>query len=472
MARVDPERLATVSSRHLGEPVTIEDLRRLSGGASRETWSFDALTGSGTRHGMVLRRDPGPNTIGSSDRGTEYELVRAAAAAGVPAPAVRFLLAPGDGVGDGFVMDRVEGETIPRKILRDNVYADARPMLARQCGEIAARIHAIDTATLPVMPVQGPLEQLDQYRALIDGFGEPHPVFELALRWLEEHAPPVPEHPRLVHGDFRNGNFIVGPEGVRAVLDWELAHLGDPVEDLGWLCVKSWRFGNAAQRAGGFGSVEELLAGYRAGGGDEVDLETLRYWETLGTLKWGAICELQCFTHINRLVRSVELAILGRRICETEWDLLELLDPVTRPLPTFVDPGVPGSKPTTTVGSEGRISAQQDRPTAAELLEAVREFLERDVMPAVDGRVAFHTRVAVNALGMLEREATLGPALDAEERDRLAALLGHSGSVAELRAELAGAIRSGTLDDRRDEVVDGLRASVRATLAVANPGYV
>jgi aminoglycoside phosphotransferase (APT) family kinase protein len=479
MVRVDPERLATVASRHLGEPVTVEDLRRLSGGASRETWSFDALSGSGTRHGLVLRRDPGSNTIGSSDRSTEYELVRAAAAAGVPAPAVRFLLAPEDGVGDGFVMDRVEGETIPRKILRDDAYADARPVLAHQCGEIAARIHAIDTSALPVMPVQGALEQLDQYRALLDGFREPHPVFELALRWLEDHAPPAPDHPRLVHGDFRNGNFIVGPEGVRAVLDWELAHLGDPVEDLGWLCVKSWRFGNDSQRAGGFGSVDELLAGYRAGGGTEIDRETLRYWETLGTLKWGAICELQCFTHLNGLVRSVELAILGRRICETEWDLLELLAPAGSPSPppTFVASDAPGATKSTNVESgvesgSGPISATQDRPTAAELLEAVREFLERDVMPAVEGRVAFHTRVAVNALGMLEREATLGPTLDAEERHRLATLLGHDGSLAELTVVLAAEIRSGALDHRRDDVIEVLRTSVGAKLAVANPGYV
>jgi len=300
-------------------------------------------------------------------------------------------------------------------------------------------------------------------------------VFELALRWLEDHAPSRSEHARLVHGDFRNGNFIVGPEGVRSVLDWELAHLGDPVEDLGWLCVKSWRFGNVDQRAGGFGTVDELLAGYRAGGGTDVEPESLRYWETMGTLKWGAICELQCFTHLNGLVRSVELAILGRRVCETEWDLLELLAP-TAPLSlpeTFVDPDAPGATKTTKVESgSGRVSAMQDRPKAAELLEAVREFLERDVMPAVEGRVAFHARVAVNALGMLERESTLGPALDAAEHERLAALLGHHGSLAELTTELAVAIRSGTLDDRRDDVVDVLRASVGAKLAVANPGYV
>jgi aminoglycoside phosphotransferase (APT) family kinase protein len=478
MARIDSEALAAVASRHLGGRVTIEGLRRLSGGASRETWSFDAVTTSGSRTGLVLRRDPGSNTIGSSDRTTEYQLVRAAGAAGVPTPGVRFLLEPDEGIGSGFVMDRIEGETIPRKILRDREYATARNGLARRCGEIAARIHAVDTATLPALPVQGPLEQVTQYRALLDGFREPHPVFELALRWLEGRAPPAPDHPLLVHGDFRNGNFIVGPEGIRSVLDWELAHLGDPVEDLGWLCVKSWRFGNVDERAGGFGSVDQLLDGYRAGGGGDVDLEVLRYWETMGTLKWGAICELQSFTHLNGLVRSVELAILGRRVCETEWDLLEILAPPDAAPPlrtTFGGSSPPAGADSPNVGGSergGRVAAGQDRPTAAELLEAVREFLERDVMPAVDGRVAFHTRVALNALGMLEREATLGPELDADEHHRLATLLGRDGSVGELTTALAASIRSGELDERRDEVVGVLRKSIAGKLAIANPGYV
>ena len=163
-------------------------------------------------------------------------------------------------------MDRVDGETIPRKILRDDAYADARPRLAAQCGEIAARIHSIDPYSLPELPVLGAAAQIDQYRALLDGFGEPHPAFELGLKWLEDRAPAPPAQPSVVHGDFRNGNFIVGPEGIRAVLDWELAHLGDPIEDLGWLCVKSWRFGVPSKLVGGFGEVADLSGRVRTSG--------------------------------------------------------------------------------------------------------------------------------------------------------------------------------------------------------------
>ncbi|HZJ26702.1 MAG TPA: phosphotransferase family protein, partial [Acidimicrobiia bacterium] len=341
MARLDPAALADVVGRHLGEAMSVEGLRRLSGGASRETWAFDVVGETGPPRALVLRRDPSTQLLGSA-RSTEYELIRAAEAAGVPVPTVRFLLDDADGIGTGFVMDRVEGETIPRKILRDDAYAAARAGLARRCGEIAARIHAIDVATLPELPTHAPHQEIDQYRAALDNFGEPHPAFELALAWLDDHAPPPPAAPRLVHGDFRNGNLIVGPDGLRSVLDWELAHLGDPVEDLGWLCVKSWRFGNVDRVAGGFGSVDELLAGYRTGGGTDVNPDHLRYWEAFGTLKWGVICIVQSFTHLNGLVRSVELATLGRRVAETEWDLLELLHPAPRParFDGSVTPGV------------------------------------------------------------------------------------------------------------------------------------
>jgi aminoglycoside phosphotransferase (APT) family kinase protein len=324
-ASVDAGALASAVARHLGEQVTIEGLRRLSGGASRETWSFDAATVNAAHHALVLRRDPGSHA-GWSERGTEFALLKAAAAGDVAVPKVWFLLEPDDNLGSGFVMERVDGETIPRRILRDDAYSAARLLLARQCGEQAARIHALDIACLPPLPMHGARHQIEQYRGILDGFGEPHPAFELGLRWLAEHAPSDPQSPALVHGDFRNGNFVVGPDGIRAVLDWELAHLGDPVEDLGWLCVKSWRFGANDHPVGGFGTVDELLAAYRAARGHDVDPSEVRYWEALGTLKWGVICEVQAFTHLQGAVRSVELATLGRRVAEMEWDLLELIE--------------------------------------------------------------------------------------------------------------------------------------------------
>lgn len=454
---IEVDTLAAAASRGLGSPVTIEGLRRLSGGASRETWSFDACSADGTRLELVLRRDPGAH-IGQVGREAEFDLLRAVGAAGVAVPRVRFLLEADDDLGAGFVMDRIEGETIARRILRDDEYADARPRLTAQCGEALARIHATPLDALPDLDLLGAPEQIAQYRALIDGFGAPHPAFELALRWLAEHSPPLPAGgARLVHGDFRNGNFIVGPEGIRSILDWELSHLGDPIEDLGWVCVRSWRFGVDDRRVGGFGDLHDLIAAYVAAGGDPVDPEHVRYWEIFGTLKWGVICQMQCAAHEHGFVRSVENAALGRRVAETEWDLLGLI--------AGPDPGPDPAWAVTPAPAE----TAHDVPSAANLVAAVREYLERDVMPATEGRVSFHARVAANVLGMVERELAIGPDAAAVVRARLADLLGHDAPVATLIDELATSIRGGAAVD--DATVAAVRETVRIKLVVSNPDY-
>lgn len=319
--------LAAAVRRGIAGATDVRALRRLSGGASQETWSFDAAR-AGAPLPLVLRRRPG----GGADAApasvalrleTEAELLRLAAAAGVPVPAVRMLLEPSDGLGSGYVMQRLEGETIARRILRDDAFAAVRPRLARECGAILARIHAIPLASLPELPVADAAGQLANYRAVFDRFGHPHPVFELAFRWLGDHLPP-PAPPTLVHGDFRNGNLLIGSDGVRGVLDWEIAHLGDPMEDLGWICVNSWRFG-AEPPVGGFGAREDLYAGYEAAGGRAVDPERVRLWEILGTLKWGIMCMMMYGVFESGVDRSVERAAIGRRASEAEVDLIGLL---------------------------------------------------------------------------------------------------------------------------------------------------
>jgi aminoglycoside phosphotransferase (APT) family kinase protein len=277
---------------------------------------------------LILRRTPGGVTNAAASAGvlaleTEAALIDRAGRAGVPVPGVRCVLEPVDELGSGFVMDRIPGETIARKILRDERFAGVRPRLARQCGEILAAIHRVDAGELK-LAVSPPRALLEQYRALYDGYDQPHPVFELAFRWLEERAPAEVD-PRLVHGDFRNGNLVIGSDGVRAVLDWELAHLGDPMEDLGWICVNSWRFGQIDQAVGGFGSREDMFAGYRDAGAGTVDPECVRWWETFGSLRWGIMCMTMYQIFRGGLDRSVERAAIGRRCSETEIDLLDLI---------------------------------------------------------------------------------------------------------------------------------------------------
>jgi aminoglycoside phosphotransferase (APT) family kinase protein len=419
-------------------------LERLSGGASRETWAFEA----GGRALILQRQRPGAGAAAVS-MAAEVALLRGAAEGGVPVPAVVADATDGTALGaPAFVVERLAGETIARKLLRDEAYAAVRPRVAAACGAILAAVHRLPVERFGALTRTDPIESM---RTTLDSLGEAHPAFELGLRWLERHRPPE-RPPTVVHGDFRTGNLIVDESGVVAVLDWELAHLGDPLEDLGWFCVRAWRFGADDLPAGGFGSREELWAAYEAAGGAPVHPEEARWWEVHGTLRWGVICMVQAASHLLGISRSMELAAIGRRTCENEHDVLALLAPGSDP-----------PAPTTTI--EGRASGPHDRPTAAELAEAVREWVEGDVAGATTGRVRFHTRVASKVLAMIERELHLGPAHAAAHAGRLARL-GFDDDVA-----LAAAIRAGDLDDRWDDVLVATWEAAIDKLAVANPTY-
>jgi len=438
----------------------VEELTRLSGGASRETFGFVLVAPAGSaadavpsRWELVLQRARVGSLSATFSMEGEAELLGAAAAAGVPVAPV---VAATDDVtilGAPFiVMERVAGETIARRILRDDEYREARPVVVAQAARALAGIHSLPVTAGPHLRAEDPVVQL---RGLFDALDEAHPAFELAFRWLEERAgdlgvdgvaPPT----TIVHGDFRLGNLIIGADGLRAVLDWELAHLGDPLEDLGWFCVRAWRFGSPLPVAG-LGSYDQLIDAYAAATGRRVTHEQVRWWEVLGTLRWGIICILQASGHLSGASRSVELAAIGRRVCETELDLLLLIDP-------------DGATPPPVDGTSGYDGGSHGAPTAPQLIEAVREFLERDVMPSTAGRVQFHARVAANVLAMVERELASGAAMAAAHRARLDAL-GYADDAA-----LAEAIRTGT-ETRLPEVTVAVRASAHDKLAVANPTY-
>jgi aminoglycoside phosphotransferase (APT) family kinase protein len=301
---------------------------KLSGGASQETWSFDIVHPDGNV-GAILRRAPqgyGASPSRAAGLDAEAGLMRLAYEAGVPSPRVMHVLRPQDGLGTGFIMARVEGETIARKILRDEQFAQARPMLARQLGKVAAGIHGLPLAKLPELRQMNSTKEIADLEREYRGFDWPRPVFELALRWLRDRDPGPPDEMTLVHGDFRHGNLIIGPDGVRAVLDWELAHLGDPMEDLGWICVNSWRFGEIDKPVGGFGSREELFAGYEEAG-RKAEPDRARFWEVMGTLRWGVMCCGMMQRFRTGPDHSMERAMIGRRASETEIDLLRLLAP-------------------------------------------------------------------------------------------------------------------------------------------------
>jgi aminoglycoside phosphotransferase (APT) family kinase protein len=240
-------------------------------------------------------------------------------------PPVERACQPVDGLGEAYIMGYVEGETLGRRIVRDGGLATVRAGLARRCGEVMAQIHAVPTSGLPPLETADAVQVLDRYHGIYRELGARRPVLEAAFPWLRKRAPRL-EAPVLVHGDFRNGNLMIDPgKGLVAVLDWELAHLGDPVEDLGWICVNSWRFGGTGP-VGGFGHYEDLLEGYNRASGRRVELPDVLYWQAVGSLKWGVMCLMMHASYASGRDLSVERAMIGRRASETETDLVALME--------------------------------------------------------------------------------------------------------------------------------------------------
>jgi aminoglycoside phosphotransferase (APT) family kinase protein len=451
----------------LGEPPGGEVVQ-LSSGASRATYAF----GTAARGGLVLQVDRRAER--AEQAGRQAEMLSAAARAGVPVAAVVAHGRDDPVLGASWAVSQAaEGTTDPSAILATS---DASELIDSIAAALAA-VHRMPADADLAPAVDRPLAEL---RRQYDELDQPHPVFELAFRSLGEDRPA--ERRTFVHGDFRLGNLMVRDGRVSAVLDWELAHVGDPLEDLGWLCVPAWRFERHDRPAAGLGTREELLSAYERHSGVRVDLEQLRRWELAGTLRWGVICVMQAFAHLSGAISSLEHAVIGRRACEVEWDLLEMLDPhapagrrrsgaeqhraVRHPRDGQQAGDGSPERPAPPAAGLARDAGLHDRPTADELLAAARASLGEHVLPLLDGRPAFELRVALRALGMVRRE------LEAAERHAAvrADALGRLGAGSE--RELAEAIHRGGLDGREGDVCAALRELVRAKLEVANPRYV
>lgn len=294
----------------------------LTGGASMETWAFVADGAP-----LILRRRGAAEEAHPARKpplALEAEVIAAAAAHGVPAPELVRVCTPEDGLGEAYVMRRVAGETLGKRIATDPAFAPARALLARQCGAALARIHATPApAALATLDASATLAS---YEATWRASGAVRPAIEAAFRWLDRRLPEA-DALTLVHGDFRNGNLMVDPDaGLAAVLDWELAHLGDPAEDLGWLCTNSWRFGQTAKRVGGFGDLPDLLAGYEEAGGAPISPARIDVWQLLGSLKWGVMTTVMHARWASDPAAGPERAVIGRRLSECEADIVAIME--------------------------------------------------------------------------------------------------------------------------------------------------
>lgn len=332
----EAERIAEVIGAETGGPVQVRKLERLPGGACQELFRVELDIGAGALRGarrVVLRSDARSRLSGTLTRREEFAVINAAVAAGVRTPPARWLsrgLLREDAWA--YFLDWADGEALGGKVVRGPELAAARPRLIDELAAELARIHSIrpregDGLGALRRPDQGGVVagELETVERMLDALREPHPALELALGWLKEHQPP-PQEITLVHGDFRTGNYLVTAAGLSALLDWEFSHFGSPLEDLAWLCLRDWRFGQLKLPAGGVGTRAALYEAYERHSGRRVDVRAAHYFEVLGNVRWAVGCVEQGERYLSGREADLELAAIGRRAAEMEWEALRLIE--------------------------------------------------------------------------------------------------------------------------------------------------
>lgn len=419
-------KLETLCRQRLGGGGPLAGLRRLSGGASMESWRF-----AWGDEALILRRlperlnkDDAAIDSASLSLDDQANVIELAGAHGVIVPAVRARLIPDDDLGEGFIMACAPGEALPQVLLRDPAYRDALEGLPQQWAAQLAAIHAIDPARLPAsFQYRTPAAMLAELEAQWRDLGGTSPIYALAFGWLER-ALPQPVEPRLCHGDFRMGNLLVTPDGLSAVLDWELAHLGDPVQDLAFGCIPSWRFGRYDKVLGGFAQPVDMLRHYTAITGQQVDPARFRFWLVYSCLWWGICCLIMADIWRRGDDSGPERLVIGRRVSEVEIDLLLMLADDLPP------PETPFDWPSAVLPAETGV------PSDSALVEAVSRWLDASIAAKASNHEKFEAKVAVNALGMAARGVSFGPVFAARQGQRIEALGGTPISlVTQLRAD-------------------------------------
>jgi len=301
----------------------VSELVPLTGGASAETWRF-TFSNENKSSQMILRRGSGKKSPLAVLKSEEAVIQQKVKSFGAPVPTIVAISLDEKDLGDAYIMSLVQGESIARKILRDEKFSAARQKLAFQCGEAMAKIHSVNLNDFDQVPKKPIREELERLYLTYSSFNQPSPVFEYAFKWLNKQDF-TNRKDALVHGDFRLGNLMIDESGLAAVIDWEMVSVGNPMLDIGWMCINSWRFGQSEKVVGGFGDLKELLEGYNSISNEKIDNEEVKIWQVLGTLRWGVICLIQVYSHLNGDVNSLEKAAIGRRVSETEIDIVDLL---------------------------------------------------------------------------------------------------------------------------------------------------
>lgn len=434
-------------------PGKVTNLRKLSGGASMESWRFDLGT-----QDCILRLRPGGSRDHPSDSEValvslsgQAQIIGATHSAHIKVPEILAELPRGHALGEGFIMACVPGEALPSRILRKPEFDTARGALSQQCAAELAKIHATPTEALETCLVRRTPDQLlTEQHQFYQAMGSPTPVFELAFAWLRTHCPAV-EQFTLVHGDFRIGNLLVTPEeGLTSILDWELAHLGDPMRDISFICTPSWRFGNYELEAGGFATREQWLTDYEQASGRAINRDIFHWWLVFNTLWWGVTCLRFGSAFKDGSLRTVERAVIGRRVTEVEIDLLLQLNNST-------GLGLDHSSPCVAPSSSAAVNH-------VDVSQGLLEWINDHILPASEGHQTFEARVAANAMGIVTRALSMKSEFDQRYASRLSCL-------GETEATLLDKLRATVPSDIDVSVWSHLMLSALEKIDIDQPGY-
>ena len=450
------------------QAIEITALTRLRGGALQENWGLDARFSGGVLDGqqrLVLRSSAATGVAESLPRLQEFAVQKAAFAAGVTVAEPLFASEDPAILGKPFfIMRRAHGIAGPERITGDPAFDPVLALIAERLGRELARIHTIrppraDLAFLVPYAEKGPLRQIAGFRAYLDRHPTPRPVLEWGIRWLETHLPP-PAEPVLCHHDFRTGNYMLDGGMLTAILDWEFAGWGDPYEDIGWFCCKSWRFARLDREAGGIADRAPFYRGYESASGRPIDDQRVRFWEVFASVRWAMIALQQTDRHMIGGERDLDLALTGRRATECELELLMLLDagrePSSRaPDSPRVKPGGPASP------IRGAILSTPDLPSGAALLALARAVLVDELVPLLPEEHREQALLVARCMAIEQREAAIDETLEHELRE----LYGAAADPDQLLARFACDLRNGAFENSPDREPSARAMLWRLTIA-------
>ena len=274
--------------------ITVANLERISGGASRETYRFVLSwteAAQSRQRRLILRRDP-PASLIDTERRVEFEAYRAFRNTSVPVPEMLWLEEGNDALDHPFfIAEEITGfQAGPAGLFTAASDAVLNHVADRKwtiLGDIARADPAPLAAIVPTPALDHCWRrELDHWEALIDrDADQPLPITRAALRWLRANPPPPAQRLSIVHGDYRTGNFLYDAQGdIHGILDWEMAHLGDPLEDLGWSLQPVWTFGRQGL-AGGLCPPARAVAIWARTSGLNADPAALHWWTLFNCIK-------------------------------------------------------------------------------------------------------------------------------------------------------------------------------------------